>query len=256
MNTEEFINFKEQLKVKLDQIDSVTGLAFVGSAAETSRADEWSDHDFFVFARDGKAEDLRQNLAWLPDFESVRLSVRETEHGLKVIYQNGHVLEFAIFEDDWELSGVNTYEVTLDKQSIEKRLKDAQARSIPNPIDFDREFSLFLAHLLIGTGRFRRGEILSARQFINSFCVNSVVRLVSALNKSASGSDSLSDNQNPFRRFEVRHPNVAKGIECVHLMDVESAASSLLQLAVENLSEQLEQKHFEQIEVIKQRLGW
>jgi len=256
MNTTDFLNFRERLKSNLNRIDTVTGLAFVGSAADTSRADEWSDHDFFVFTTDGNAEALRQDLTWLPEYEDIALFVRETEHGLKVVYNDGHVLEFAIFEDDWELSGVNSFDVTLDKSSIAERLAEAQARSVPKPIDVDREFSLFLTHLLIGTGRFRRGETLSARQFINNFCVNSVVRLVTELIPSSIDSANATDNQNPFRRFEIRYPQLAQDLEAVQRMDLESAAHALLELVTENWAGHLKKQQFDQVAVVKKRLGW
>lgn len=256
MNPEDFQNFRKNLKDNLNQLETVTGLAFVGSAADTSRADEWSDHDFFVFTTDGNAEGLRQDLTWLPDYEDIVLFVRETEHGLKVIYNDGHVLEFAIFEDDWELSGVNLFEVTLDKSSIAERMAEAQARSVPKPIDLDREFSLFLAHLLIGTGRFRRGETLSARQFINTFCVNSVVRLVTELIPPSTDSRDTADNQNPFRRFEVRYPEMSNELEAIQRKDLESAALELLGFVKRNLAGHLKQQQIAQIAVIEDRLGW
>ena len=256
MNTTDFLYFRELLTDNLRNIESVTGLAFVGSAAEYARADEWSDHDFFVFTTDGNAEALRQNLTWLPNHDEIALFVRETEHGLKVVYLNGHVLEFAIFEDDWELAGVNSYEVTLDKTHIEKRMADAQVRSIPKSIDVEREFSLLLAHLLIGTGRFRRGEMLSARQFINNFCLNSVVRLATQLCPAAPNSDTSVDNQNQFRRFEIRYPKLAQELEVIQRMDLENASVALLELVSKNFAEKLGQKYLDQISVIKTRLGY
>ena len=84
-----FLDYSEQLRANLDQHPSVIGLVFLGSAADPSRADEWSDHDFFVITAEGFAESLRQNVEWLPNFESVEIAVRETDHGLKVVYQDG-----------------------------------------------------------------------------------------------------------------------------------------------------------------------
>jgi len=256
MNHSDFLNFRDQLKSNLEPLDSVTGLVFVGSAADISRVDEWSDHDFFVFTTEGRAEALRQDLTWLPAHEDIALFVRETEHGLKVVYNSGHLLEFAVFEPDWELAGVNAYEVTLDKGVIADRLATAQLRSAPQPLDVDRELSLFLSHLLIGTGRFRRGEILSAGQFINSFCVNSAIRLVSSLCPPANGTEPSVDNQNPFRRFEMRYPELANELEVIQRMTLESGAKMLLELVTKTLAEHLDQRHFTQIAVIKTRLGW
>jgi hypothetical protein len=62
--------------------------------------DEWSDHDFFVITPPGGQEALREDLSWLPRADRVALSFRETGHGLVVLYDDGHLLEFAVFELD------------------------------------------------------------------------------------------------------------------------------------------------------------
>ena len=175
---------------------------------------------------------------------------------MKVVYRNGHVLEFAIFEDDWELSGVNAFEVTLDKSTVMDRLVVARIRSVPKPLDIDREFSLFLTNLLIGTGRFRRGELLSARQFINSFCLGSVIRLITSLCPAKQDSEDLIDNQNPFRRFEIRYPKLASELESIQRQDLEISARRLLDFVAANLNGHLQDIHHEQIAVVKNRLNW
>jgi hypothetical protein len=256
MNAADFLTFRTQLTDNLTTIDCVTGVAFVGSAAETSRADEWSDHDFFVFTTTGTAESLRQDISWLPNHGDIALFVRETEHGLKVIYTSGHVLEFAIFEDDWELSGVNSYEVTLDRGSISERLKMAQARSFPKPLNVGREFSLFLANLLIGTGRYRRGEVLSSRQFINGFCLNSVIKLVCALLPAEPSALYSHDNQNSSRRFEIAYPQMAQELEEIQRMDPERSAHAMLEFVIQNLLGHFDQNRVSQISAIKARLDW
>ena len=256
MNKTEFLRFGEELKHNLDGVDSVIGLAFVGSAADVERADEWSDHDFFVFTTDGNAEALRQNLEWLPDYDHIAFWIRETEHGLKVIYQSGHVLEFAVFEPAWEVSGVNAYEVVLDKAQIEQRMKDAQTRSVPRPVDVDRECSLLLAHLLIGIGRYRRGELIAANQFITSFCVGSVIKLADVLCAASPGSQDSVDNQNPLRRFEQRHPQLARDLDRIQRMDLETNGQELLRLADQHFGPHLSEQQVEQMTVVKTRLGW
>ena len=90
---EQFLDFSNRLTASLLERQNVLGLVLVGSTADTSRVDEWSDHDFFVVTEPGSAESLRQDLSWLPDHEQIIMSPRETDHGLKVVYQNSHVLE-------------------------------------------------------------------------------------------------------------------------------------------------------------------
>ena len=46
---------------------------------------------------DAEAEPMRTTLDWLPDHPRIAICVRETAHGLKVVYDSAHVLEFAVF---------------------------------------------------------------------------------------------------------------------------------------------------------------
>src|SRR5687767_12203519 len=115
MQLEQFRAFSQSLKENLDKDNRVLGLVFLGSSAEQGRIpDVYSDHDFFVITVKGVQEDFRQNLAWLPDAENIVINYRETEHGLKVVFANGHLIEFAIFdEDELFLARVNDYRVDL-----------------------------------------------------------------------------------------------------------------------------------------------
>jgi len=86
----------------------VIGLVLLGSSAEVSRIpDAWSDHDFFVVTVDGVQENFRTGL---PDAEQIVLHPRETAHGLKVLFADGHLIEFAIFDlKELRLARVNDY---------------------------------------------------------------------------------------------------------------------------------------------------
>ena len=256
MNHKEFLKFREQLQSNLEPHPAVTGLVFVGSAADVTRADEWSDHDFFVFTSPGTAEEFRQNLEWIPDYDNISFYFRETDHGLKVVYKSGHVLEFAVFDDDIVLAGVNAYEVALDKADIAGRLAAAKVGSIPQPLDVDKEFPLLLSHLLFGTGRYRRGEVLAANQFIIGFCVTSVMKLADVVCVPANGFEDSVDNQNPLRRFELRHPELASELAELQRLDLDSAARGILNIVIHHLSVLLTDERLEHIAVVKARLGW
>jgi hypothetical protein len=132
MQLEEFRAFSQQLKANLEADNRVLGLVFLGSSAEQGRVpDAYSDHDFFVITVKAVQEDFRQNLDWLPDSANIVIKYRETEHGLKVVFANGHLIEFAIFdEDELLLARVNDYRVDLDKTTITQT---------PNPAKFGRE---------------------------------------------------------------------------------------------------------------------
>ena len=113
----QFLSFIERLSQSARENTDVLGLVLVGSAAETFRADEWSDHDFFLIVNPTCGEKFRSDLSWLPSVDEIAFSARETDHGLKVVYKNAHVLEFAVFEDiELELASVNSWLSQLIKQ--------------------------------------------------------------------------------------------------------------------------------------------
>src|SRR3954454_9873686 len=99
MQADEYRAFTRDLAERLRADERAIGLVAVGSMADRDYApDEWSDHDFFVVAVQGQQEALRSDLSWLPRRERVALSFRETEHGVTIVYDDGHLLEFAVFD--------------------------------------------------------------------------------------------------------------------------------------------------------------
>lgn len=254
---QDFLDFSDRLTASLSEREDVLGLIFLGSAAQTDRVDEWSDHDFFVIVKDGNAEKLRQDLSWLPDHKLIVISPRETQHGLKVVYEDGHVLEFAIF-DDHELDTVtaNVFVVTIDRADIFKRIDAAAQRSVPKPVDEKTEFELFLSQLLIGVGRARRGETLTAGQFIRAYCVNHVLGLLRIWAAPIAGTETGQDSFNRFRRFEWQHPELAARLEELQQLPVEASAKGLLHLVLEIGADSLSDEQLHQVYVVRHRLGW
>ena len=256
MKVEEFKIFRENLKANVEKDVRVTGLVFLGSAADLSRVDEWSDHDFFLFVTPGAGEDFRQDLTWLPNYSKILLSPRETEHGLKVVYNDGHLLEFAVFDDELELFGVNSFEVVLDRGGVQERIEKAAERSQSKPKNFDTEFEIFLAQILIGIGRARRGEVLSAGQFIRNFAPAKAMDLINEFCTPQSGSEGTLDNQNASRRFEARFPEIARELEAAQKLDLENSGHTLLEITTRSLSSRLNSKNLANISGIKKRLEW
>ena len=104
---------------------TVLGLVALGSMAEQGRTpDEWSDHDFWVVVQDGAAERLRTAPDWLPDPDRIVLFFRETDHGVKAVYDDGHLLEPAIFEvEELSVTRANEYRVLVDKMDLADRME-------------------------------------------------------------------------------------------------------------------------------------
>lgn len=120
----------------------------------------------------------------------------------------------------------------------------------------DIEFQLLLAQILIGVGRARRGELLSARQFINAFAMRHALGLIRAWIAPVTGKENEEDDLNRFRRFEFQYPGIGQTLAALQQMDVEASAKELLRVIKSLGQDQLTQIQHSQIKVIVDRLGW
>ena len=151
---DEYRAFTGELTERLRADERAIGLVAVGSMADRDYApDEWSDHDFFVITPPGGQEELRNDLSWLPRDDRIALSLRETDHGLIVIYDDGHLLEFAVFDlEEIALAGVNRYRVLLDRGGVEERVEQVAASPRPQRDDAFL-FGKTVTAALVATGR-------------------------------------------------------------------------------------------------------
>jgi hypothetical protein len=215
-----FVEFQSQLVEKLEAIPDVLGLMFAGSSADLSRVDEYSDQDFFLIVANGKAEEFRQNLAWLPSHDQITLAPRETDHGLKVLYRDGNLLEFAVFE----IGELPTHTAPVDNrvvfdrggvEEIIKRITHIENRAF----DPSREYQLFLTLIQIGVGRVMRGEVIAGSQHIKSYALNHLLGLIRHYLPSPKTSE---DALNRYRRFEFDYQEL--GGKLAQLVEGESLA--------------------------------
>ncbi len=265
MKKEEFLAFEQRMTASLSADERVIGLVFVGSAADHSRIDEWSDHDFYLVAKEGSAEKLRQDLSWLPDADQIALSPRETEHGLKVVFHSGHVLEFAVFNDsELEMAGANYFLVALDKVgNLETRMAALQAKSSAASNEArttryhpEAQYELLLCQVLIGVGRARRGELLIAGEHVRSWAVAALVGLIRHWMPVAEGTEHLTDNLASLRRFERQYPAFGQQLTTAQTRTVDECGRELLSIALAAGAGVLTDRQLAQAEVVARRLGW
>lgn len=226
-----FAGFREALPAHVAGLPDVVGLVWAGSSAEPQRADEWSDHDFFLIVRSGTQESFRQRLDWLPDAADIAFASRETAHGLKVVYSDGFVLEFAVF-DETELAQavVNHHALALGDDSIAATLQGIVRTTAPaDSRTLDDHLGLFYALLLIGSGRFHRGERLVAGQFVRSYAVGHLLEVAHRLLPSEH--PEVRDALDPFRRVEWEFPVFAAELDAALACEVPVAARRLSELA-------------------------
>ena len=239
MNLAGYNQFTEELRQKLADDPRVLGLVALGSMAQQDYPpDDWSDHDFFVVTIQGVQEDMRQELSWLPRADELVFHFRETEHGLKALYPDGHLVEFAVFtEDELQMARLNRYRVLLDKTDLTAKLAElelatqdfvAQSRAEP-----ERRFAELLMNIFVGVGRHARGEQLSGRQFIEMHALSHLLRLLAEYLPADQA--QLLDNLDAFRRFEQVYPTLGAELNQILARDTLAAAEGLLTVTVREL---------------------
>lgn len=249
-----FLEYTQSLVDACTRHPSIIGLVLVGSTAETERVDEWSDHDFFVIADSGEQESLRTDLGWLPNAQSIAFSFRETEHGLKVVYESGAVLEFAIFDcAELRAGTVNHHRLAYGDNDVAAALAVAKDR-LPSDGSSDdlRDFRLFLSLILIGVGRARRGETLAAGQHIRTYAATALMKLLTRYLPA----DSQLDRLDLWRRFESAYPEIGEQLANSLAEQPEPTAIELLRIAEEYLAPLWSEYPHDNVRVIKAALKW
>jgi len=255
VNSDGFRAFTSALVDRAVTDERVVGLVAVGSMAERDYApDEWSDHDFFLVTQPGEQDAFRTDLSWLPRADEIVLSFRETEHGLKVVYEDAHLIEFAVFSvEELRVAPVDRHRVLLDRGGVADGLVviSREQSSAPRR-DGARAFDLLLSHVLVGPGRHCRGETLSGAFFVRSLAVSDLVSLVTATLPAEN--ETLLDGLDPLRRFELVYPEIARELDELSRADTLTAARGLLALAERELREVRPELPWHALDVVRGHL--
>jgi hypothetical protein len=226
------------LEARLAADPRVVGFVALGSMSGAGvPPDAFSDHDFFVITVPGEQERFRNDLSWLPGAERAALVHRETEHGLKVVLDDGHLLEFAVFDlEELLVARANRYAVLFDRGSVAARMATVAAKRVEAPEDRWLAGQL-LGNLLVGGGRAARGEVLSARLFVAGHATGHLLRLL-ARHVPAEAETPL-DDLDPFRRFERAYPSLGGRLNAALALPPLDAALALLDVAARELGPRL-----------------
>ncbi|MHB8798350.1 MAG: hypothetical protein ACYDBY_07800 [Thermoanaerobaculia bacterium] len=246
--------FTDALSRRLDDDPRVVGLVALGSMSGDGPApDAFSDHDFFVVTSSGCQETFRTDLGWLPGAERTVLVHRETEHGLKVILDDGHLLELAVFDlEELLVARANRYRVLLDRGGVAERMAAVAAKPAGAPTDRWLCGQL-LGNLLVGGGRAARGELLSARLFVAGHATGHLLRLLSR-HVDPEASVPL-DDLDPFRRFERACPRLGAELNAALSLPPLPGALSLLSLAGRELGSRVAEWPATAAEAVRRRLA-
>jgi len=260
MRPDAYRRFTESLRERLAADPRVLGLVALGSMAEQGTApDAWSDHDFFVITRPGDQESFRSDLSWLPDADALAFHYGETAHGVKALYADGHLLEFAVFDpEEMRVARVNRYRVLLDRERIEERLAELaaeSARGSGTARSADRYLlGQFLTALLVGVGRDARGERLAGQHLVRGAALPPLLALLAKHVRP--GREAALDDLDSLRRFETAYPSL--GAEIHRALEERPArtASLLLRLAERELEGRLFEGAGEAIAVVRRRVEY
>lgn len=205
MDAERFQRFLDVVVRNADADPQVVGVVVLGSGAGVSRPpDEFSDHDIWLVTMGDRAPALRESTAWLPEPERIVAHLADTVHGRSVVYEDGHLIELAVFElEELAVTRANEYAVLYDTAGVTERLARIAERTDAEMTGIDPAWAAqrFIAQLLIGLGRLGRGELMSANYMIREWAANSLLHGLAA-----AALDQL-DNLDPHRRIETVLPD-------------------------------------------------
>lgn len=235
----------------------VVGLMLLGSAAVPARRDAWSDHDFFVIAEPGRAQEVREVEKWLPDADRILLLAREYGNGFSVLYDDCHLFEFAAASVD-ELADalIDEHEIVFDDGDgglaglVEAFQRKAAAKPAADP---GNDVKLMLVKILVGVGRGRRGEVVNAGEFIRTWAVNHFLAALKARHPAA---NPVGDPFDLTRRLERDYPKWSRELTSALDQPFEAAARDLLRLARASLEPGWADFPSRAADTIEQRLGW
>ena len=229
MDCSSYGQFTTALQSWAEREPAVIGLIAAGSAAGGSHEpDEWSDHDFWVITSEAAAEPLRCDLGWLPDPDRIAMTYRETEHGVGAVYDDGHLVEVAVFTlSEMTVGRLNDYRVLYGDDNFQSRVVPLSSkRPAAEP---PNEAGRFLTQLLIGLGRHGRGEKLSAHAMVRGRALETLLGLVAAV--ASPETSAPLDDLDRHRRFEAAYPSIAPQILAALRLDVPGCAEGLIEVA-------------------------
>ena len=236
MDSIEYEAFLDELTATLEADPHVLGLVALGSTADESYRDRWSDYDFWVITSPGAQSRYLDTFSWLPRAGDILMTVRHDPSGRAVLYADGHKAEYAVFGPEEAVGGkIERFRVLIDRagigslaESIRLRTREERASVLARPDLLEN----LCVKLLTAHERWERGERLSARQYVQ-FSVNTFLDLLVAhggLNRSRAA-----DELDARRRLEQAEPELGRQLERIRSLAPAEAGVALIDLARKRL---------------------
>lgn len=193
----------DDLALSLSRTEGAIALIGLGSVGlETHRMDDYSDIDFFVIVKDGRAESFIKNVSWLTDTYPVAYLFKNTDDGFKLLFEDGIYGECAIF-DESRLQDIPFHNARLHWKRPDSNFEIPMVSTYkPHLKELNFAYNEALTNLYVGLLRFKRGEKYSAYLFVQHYALSNVISMLH-LTENEQGDKDVFDHS---RRIEKRFP--------------------------------------------------
>ena len=250
MELKAFETYTDQLRASLESARDVLGLVTLGSTADAALRDEWSDHDFWVITKPGAQDKFVNDLSWLPDYHDVAIVACHGKQGRTVLYRNRHQVEFAVFDvDEARMGKIERYQVLIDRAQIVELIESVHQNTLHEGRVKPDALENLCATVWAACKRYRRGELLSARQYIDGFAVNKLLGLICGNEPD----DERKDTLDPRRRLELRSSALSAEVLALRDLPVPEAALRILEIAHQELGPKSPNLAWEKLGMVE---GW
>lgn len=212
MRSAELLRRLDEIGVALERSGHALALIGLGSVGiDLGRLDIWSDLDFFVIAGDGQKAQFLDDPGWLGTVAPVAFAYRNTPDGYKLLFADGVFCEMAVFERA-ELAEIpfSRGRIVWKQPWVDDSVEvPARPESAPPVRTTEWLLGEALTNLLVGLGRFHRGERLSAMRLVQGHALDRLAELAGLVEEERPGQR---DTFNPDRRVELRLPDLATAL--------------------------------------------
>lgn len=247
MDPIQFETYTKQLRASLESVPGVIGLVTLGSTADPTFRDQWSDHDFWVITEPGAQESFVADLSWLPDYQNILFEVSHGKNRRTILFRDRHKVEFAVF-DAGEIASakIERYRILIDRDQVTELIgkihleTQQQAKLRPEAL----ENLCILAWTACELNA--RGEVLHARQYLDGFAINLLLNLLQS-----ESTDERKDPLDPRRRVEMRCPELGTELLALYVKPVPEAAFHLLQIVERELKPGAPKLAWERVAIVR-----
>ncbi|MBK9052061.1 MAG: hypothetical protein IPL78_14480 [Chloroflexi bacterium] len=206
---EKLLNRLDEIGQSLEKTGKALALIGLGSVGqELDRLDDYSDLDFFVIVEPGQKSHFLTNLDWLSGLAPIAYYFQNTVDGYKLLFADGVFCEFAVFEEA-ELAHIPFApgRIVWKRAGVSEEIAAPVKPSSPSTHSVEWLVGELLTNLYVGMGRYRRGEKLSAFQFVQVYALGRLVDLAGQIEMAQPGHADIFVGE---RRFEQRFPELAQ----------------------------------------------